>query len=94
MKRQDFHTVWCYISGEAAGEIGNWSLLWVKGGLKKKQHTHTQSEITMQGLGTLAGNAKSEKNNRETKQIGPPFMNIRGLNDCELKQAKFTTKRR
>ena len=25
-----FNTVWCYISGEAEGEIWNWSLLWVK----------------------------------------------------------------
>ena len=26
MKGQILHTVWCYISGEAAGEIWNWSL--------------------------------------------------------------------
>ena len=31
MKSQVLHTVWCYISGEAAGEIWNWSLLGVKG---------------------------------------------------------------
>ena len=31
MKSQAFHTVWCYISAEAAGEIWNWSLLGVKG---------------------------------------------------------------
>ena len=27
MKSQVLHTVWCYISGEAAGKIWNWSLL-------------------------------------------------------------------
>ena len=27
MKSQVLHTVWCYISGEASGEIWNWSLL-------------------------------------------------------------------
>ena len=26
MKSQVLHTVWCHISGEAAGEIWNWSL--------------------------------------------------------------------
>ena len=26
MKSQVLHTVWCYISGEAAGEIWHWSL--------------------------------------------------------------------
>ena len=31
MKSQVFHTVWCNISGEAAGEIWNWSLVGVKG---------------------------------------------------------------
>ena len=31
MKSHVLHTVWCYISGEAAGEFGNWSLLRVKG---------------------------------------------------------------
>ena len=31
MKSQVLHTVWCHISGEAAGEIWNWSLLGVKG---------------------------------------------------------------
>ena len=31
MKIQVLHTVWCYISGEAAGEIRHWSLLGVKG---------------------------------------------------------------
>ena len=31
MKSQAFYTVWCYISGEAEGEIWNWSLLGVKG---------------------------------------------------------------
>ena len=31
MKSQVLHTVRCYISGEAAGEIWHWSLLWVKG---------------------------------------------------------------
>ena len=31
MKNHVLHTVWCYISGEAAGEIWNWSLLGVKG---------------------------------------------------------------
>ena len=30
MKSQVLHTVWCNISGEAAGEIWNWSLLGVK----------------------------------------------------------------
>ena len=30
-KSQIHHIVWCYISGEAAGEIWNWSLLGVKG---------------------------------------------------------------
>ena len=31
MKSQVLHTVWCNISGEAAGEIWNWSLLGMKG---------------------------------------------------------------
>ena len=31
MKGQVLHTVWCKISGEAAGEIWNWSLLGVQG---------------------------------------------------------------
>ena len=31
MESQVLHTAWCYISGEAAGEIWNWSLLGVKG---------------------------------------------------------------
>ena len=31
MKSQVLHTVWCNISGGAAGEIRNWSLLGVKG---------------------------------------------------------------
>ena len=31
MKSQVPHTVWCYISCEAAGEIWSWSLLGVKG---------------------------------------------------------------
>ena len=31
MKSQDRHTVWCFVSGEAAGEIWTWSLLGVKG---------------------------------------------------------------
>ena len=31
MKSQVLHTVWCNVSGEAAGEILNWSLLGVKG---------------------------------------------------------------
>ena len=31
MKTQVPHTVWCNISGEAAGEIWDWSLPWVKG---------------------------------------------------------------
>ena len=31
LKRQVLHTVWCNISGEAAGEIWTWSLLGVKG---------------------------------------------------------------
>ena len=31
MKSQVLHTVWCYISGEAAGGIWNWSRLGVKG---------------------------------------------------------------
>ena len=31
MKREVLHTVWCNISGEAAGEIWHWSLLRVKG---------------------------------------------------------------
>ena len=31
MKTQVLHTVWCNISGEAAGEIWNWSLSGVKG---------------------------------------------------------------
>ena len=30
MKTQVLHTVWCIISGEAAGEIWNWSLMGVK----------------------------------------------------------------
>ena len=31
MKSQVLHTVWCNISGEAAGEIWNWPLVGVKG---------------------------------------------------------------
>ena len=31
MKSQVLHTVCCYISGEAAGEIWHWSILGVKG---------------------------------------------------------------
>ena len=31
MKSQVLHTVWCYISGEAAGEFWHWSLSGVKG---------------------------------------------------------------
>ena len=31
MKSQVLHTVWCNISGEAAGEVWTWSLLGVKG---------------------------------------------------------------
>ena len=31
MKSQVLHTVWCHISGEAAGEIWSWPLLGVKG---------------------------------------------------------------
>ena len=31
MKSLVLHTVWCYISGEVAGEIWNWSLSGVKG---------------------------------------------------------------
>ena len=31
MKSQVLHTVWCYISSEAAGEIWHWSFLGVKG---------------------------------------------------------------
>ena len=31
MKSQVLHTVWCNISGEATGEIWNWSLLGMKG---------------------------------------------------------------
>ena len=31
MKSQVLHTVWCNISGEAAGEIGHWSLLRKRG---------------------------------------------------------------
>ena len=31
MKSQGLHTVWCNISGEAAGEIWEWSLVGVKG---------------------------------------------------------------
>ena len=31
MKSQVLYTAWCYISGEAAGEIWHWSLLGVKG---------------------------------------------------------------
>ena len=30
MKSQVLRTVWCYITGEAAGEIWHWSLLAVK----------------------------------------------------------------
>ena len=38
MKRRIFHTVWCNISSEAAGEILNWSLMGVKG-LKITQYS-------------------------------------------------------
>ena len=31
MENQVLHTVWCNISGEAAGDIWNWSLLGVEG---------------------------------------------------------------
>ena len=30
MKSHVLHTVWCNISGEAAGGIWNWSLLWIR----------------------------------------------------------------
>ena len=35
MNSQVLHTVWCYITGEAAGEIWNWPLLGVKGLIDK-----------------------------------------------------------
>ena len=38
MKSQVLHTVLCHISGEAAGEIRNWSLLGTKG--LKKENTY------------------------------------------------------
>ena len=54
MKSQVLHTVWCNISGEAAGEIGDWSLLGVKGlnafvatlVVNKKSGTCTGGEIS------------------------------------------------
>ena len=42
MKSQVPHTVWCYISGEAAGEIWHWSLLGVRG-LTIRWHSRSQS---------------------------------------------------
>ena len=49
MENQVLHTVWCNISGEAAGDIWNWSLLGVEGlslqnfpasGLSSIKHYH------------------------------------------------------
>ena len=53
MKSQVLHTVWCNISGEAAGEIWHWSLLgvkglnvWLSGSLSPKTVPHSQYHTT------------------------------------------------
>ena len=45
MKSQVLHTVWCNISGEAAGEIWNWSYLGVKG-LTRSTTECTKTDLT------------------------------------------------
>ena len=50
MKSQVLYTVWCYISGEAAGEIWNWSFLGVKRLSRGRQSLH---QISL-AEGTLA----------------------------------------
>ena len=46
MKSQVLHTVWCYISGEAAGEIWTWSLLGAEKGL-------TCAQLCWHGTGNM-----------------------------------------
>ena len=48
MKSQVLHTVWCYISGEAAGEIWHWSLL----GVKEFSVINTANERGMNAVAT------------------------------------------
>ena len=44
MENHVLHTVWCNISGEAAGEVWNWSLLGVKG-LKPAEQIHARKDL-------------------------------------------------
>ena len=73
MKSQVLHTVWCNISGEAAGEIWNWSLSGVKGLTHRRgnQHhgtSHTATPGEQQGTllpgGEGAGGKKQLKTSR------------------------------
>ena len=43
------HTVWCNISGEAAGEIWNWSLSWPKGLICAEVATRRRSPLYSSG---------------------------------------------
>ena len=43
MKSQVLHTAWCYISGEAGGEIWYWSLLGMKGLMLSGRHSRGPS---------------------------------------------------
>ena len=54
MKSQVLHTVWCNISGEAAGEIRNWSLLGVKG-LRVPLYNFTDMLVGPGGVNQLGG---------------------------------------
>ena len=48
------HTVWCNISGEAAGEIWNWSLLGVKG-IQYRAHEHVCTFASLTSFICLCG---------------------------------------
>ena len=50
MKNQVLYTVWCHISGEAAGEIWNWSFLGVRG-LKGQINQTTPKTIELLHVG-------------------------------------------
>ena len=45
MKSQVLHTVWCNITGEAAGEILHWSLLGVKGLNRNRYNMDNQIDL-------------------------------------------------
>ena len=47
MKSHVLHTVWCNISGEAAGEIWNWSALGLKGVIQFSKFTHPLGFVHM-----------------------------------------------